>query len=133
MTQLESKIKTLKQPDKSIFKFLSDFRNFNQLVPKDKINDWRANKDSCSFSMSPAGNTNLKIIDKEEFKTIKIKGESIVSFYFWIQLKQIAPNDTKTKLTIRAELNPLIKMMAKPALQDFLDDLANQMEHYFNY
>ncbi len=133
MTQLESKIKTLKHPDKNIFDFLSDFRNFNHLIPKDKIKDWQANKNTCSFSMSPAGYTNLEIIDKEEYKTIKIKGNSIVSFFFWIQLKQIAPNDTKAKLTIRAELNSFIRTMAKPVLHKFLDDLANQMKYYFDY
>jgi carbon monoxide dehydrogenase subunit G len=42
----------------------------------------------------------------------------------WIQLKQVAENDTRMKLTLRADLSPFIKPMASKPLQDVLDKIA---------
>ena len=48
-------------------------------------------------------------------------------FFFWIQLKEMAQNDTKIKLTIKAKLNPLIKSAANKPLQTFIDSLVDQL------
>ena len=49
-------------------------------------------------------------------------------FNLWVQLKQVAHNDTKVKITIKADLNPMLKMMVNKPLQNFVDKLVEGME-----
>lgn len=128
MLKLESKIGTIRQNDENIYNFLSDFNNLKHLIPSDKVKDFEATQDTCHFSVPPAGKVGLHIVNLEPYKTIKIAGEGMKNdFFFWIQLKQVAPYDTKVRLTIHAEVNPMIKALVSKPLQKFIDTLAVQL------
>jgi carbon monoxide dehydrogenase subunit G len=75
----------------------------------------------------------MKIIERDPFKLIKVTGDetSKFNFFFWIQLKKMDDMDTRIKLTIQADINPMVQMMAKKPLQNFLDLLVDQLEDYF--
>ena len=60
MTKIESKHKTIKYSSETIFNFLSDFNNFEGLMPS-KVSDWTSTKDSCYFSISGIANLGMKI------------------------------------------------------------------------
>ena len=72
------------------------------------------------------------LIEKEPYKLIKIAGidDSQFDFKLWVQLKQKEENDTRIKLTLEADLNPMFQMMAKKPLQEFLDKLVDQLSKY---
>jgi carbon monoxide dehydrogenase subunit G len=130
--RLESKIGKIKHSDEKVYNFLTDFNNFKNLIPEDKISNWKSDENSCSFSVNPIGETGIKIIEKEPFKLIKLKsldGDKY-NFTFWVQLKKLEEKDTRMKLTLEADLNPMIQMMAKKPLQEFLDKLIDQLEKY---
>jgi len=133
MTKIESKTGTLNYSDEEIFNFISNFDNFNNLIPQDKIKNWQSTKETCTFTIDGLGETGLKIIEKEPFKTIKItgNGKTPFDFNFWVQLKQIAENDTKIKLTVKAEINQMMKMMIEKPLKQGLDGLIDQIEDFF--
>lgn len=126
MTKFESKIKTIGANAAPVFRFFSDMSNFRQVLPPDKIQNFSADSDSCSFGMSPLGQTKLKIVEKEEFKTIKLAGSGKTDFNLWFQFKQVAENDTRIKITFGAELNPMVKGMVQRPLSNFLNDLAEK-------
>lgn len=53
----------------------------------------------------------------------------------WIQLKQVAENDTKLKLTMKAEIPAMIKMMVDKKLQEgnaMADILAKALNKSLN-
>ncbi len=129
-TKIESKIGNINGPAERVYSFLSNFNNFKNLVPPDKVKEWHSTEDTCHFKVDGIGEAGLCIIEKEPFSTIKITGEegSKLDFGFWIQLKEPAPNSTKIKLTIKADLNPMLKMMALKPLQTFVDSLVDQLE-----
>lgn len=133
MLKIESKAGRIHASDKKIYHFLSDFNNFSTLVPHDKIKNWEATEDTCSFSADGIGNIGMRIIEKEPCKLIKITADerSNFNFYFWIQLKSIAEIDTGIKLTIQADINPMLAMIAKKPLQKFIDLLVDQLINYF--
>lgn len=130
--RLESKIGKIASTDERIYNFLSDFNNFRDLIPTDKLQNWQADETSCRFTINPIGETGVKIIEKEPYKLIKLTGidDSKFNFTFWVQLKQIEENDTRIKLTLQADLNPMLQMMAKKPLQEFLDKLVDQLSKY---
>jgi carbon monoxide dehydrogenase subunit G len=45
----------------------------------------------------------------------------------WIQLKASDENETKMKLTIKADLNPFLKPMVSKPLQSGLDKVAESL------
>ncbi len=129
-TTFESHIGTIHSNDSNIYNFLSNFNNFKNFIPADKIEKFESSEDHCRFSLPNIGELGLRIIDKEPFKTIKVTGDGMANqkFTLWIQLKQVAENDTKIKLTMKSDLNPMIKMIVSKPLQDFLNKLVDAME-----
>ena len=130
--RLESKIGTIPYSDKRIYTFLTDFNNFKNLIPEDKLKDWQADETSCSFTISPLGRTGVKIVEKQPFKLIKLTSleESSYHFVFWLQLKAVSENDTRVKLTLEADLNAMLETMARKPLQEFLDKLVDQLSKF---
>ncbi|MFO7658246.1 MAG: SRPBCC family protein [Bacteroidales bacterium] len=133
MLKIESKTGKLPVSDEKAYNFLSDFNNFTAFVPADKIKDWKATDSSCSFNVDVVGEVGIKTIEKEPYKLIKLSGDekSKFAFFLWIQLKNIEPQDTMIKLTIHADINPMLQMLAKNPLQKVVDLLVDQIIGYF--
>lgn len=132
MTTIESRVGKIEEKDETIFQFLSSFRNFENMVPQDKIRDWQATEESCRFSIPGIGEVGLKIVDKEPHKVIKYSGDNLatVDFTLWIQLKQVDEKDTRVKITFKAEMNPMLNTLAKKPLQEFVNILVDKLEQY---
>ena len=128
MTEFVSEVKTIPHDEDRIFTMLSDLFNLERIkdrLPQDKIQDFEFDSDSCSFAVAPVGKITFRIVEREPNKTIKFETtNSPVPLFLWIQLKQVAPEDTKLKMTIKADLNPFIKPMVSKPLQDALDKIA---------
>ncbi|MDR1919441.1 MAG: SRPBCC family protein [Tannerellaceae bacterium] len=129
MTEFISDIKTVPYNDERIFGVLSDLTNLERMkdrIPQDKMKDFSFDRDSCQFSVDPVGKITFQIVEREPNKTIKFATtDSPVPLNMWIQLKQLAENDTRMKLTVRADLNPFIKPMVSKPLQDALEKISN--------
>ena len=129
MTEFVSEIKTIPHNEADIFDMLSDLSNLERMknkIPQEKLSDFTFNKDSCSFSVNPVGKVKFSIIEREPNKTIKFKAdESPIDVTMWIQLKQVNENDTRMKLTIKAELNPFIKPMVSKPIQEGINKVAD--------
>ncbi len=135
MTKFESEIKKVSQSDEKIFKFISDFNNFKSLIPQDKIKNWQSTEDTCKFSVDGIGDAGLRIVEKQASTTVKYSTDGKVpfNFFLWIQLKQVAENDTRIKLTIKADLNPMMKMMVGKHVKKFLNMLGDAIANYGGY
>jgi len=133
MLKVESKIGKIDNSDENIYHFLADFNHFNSLVSQDRMKNWEATRDTCKFTLDGLGDIAMKIVEREPYNLIKVTGDetSNFNFFFWIQLKKMAEMDTRIKLTIHADINPMVQMMAKKPLQKFLDLLVDQLENYF--
>jgi len=135
MTTYESDIKAISSSEEVVFNILSDLSNFQNLQDlnaedQEKIsgmlNDVQFDADSCSFSVQGIGRIGFRIIEREPFKTIKLQSEnSPIAVHAWIQLKQVAENDTRMKLTLKADLPMMIKMMADKKLKEGINLVAD--------
>lgn len=129
MAKIESKIGKIKSKDQKIYTFLADFNNFRDIIPADKIQDWKSDGESCSFRIDGIGNAGLRFIEKTEFSVLKItsEGGSPVSFLMWIQLKEIEEDTTAVKITIDPKVNVMMMGMVKKPLKEFVDMLVDKM------
>lgn len=134
MTKFEGPIKPIPYSSEIVYKFLSSFDNFEDLLPAEHVEDWQSNGDSCRFKVSGVGEVGLRIIEKEELKTIKYSadGKTPFNFFLWIQLKEKANDDSRVRLTIKADLNPMIKMVVATPITKFLEVLTEAIASH-NY
>ncbi len=134
MTTVESKIVSIRRIDEDIFKSLSNFNNFSPYIQAAKLENWRSDTDWCRFDAQGVKDIGLRIVDREPFKTIKFTGEgnSPMEFFLWIQLKMVAPYDTRMKLTLKANMNFMVKMLLGTKLKEGLDAFADQIASALN-
>jgi carbon monoxide dehydrogenase subunit G len=130
MSKIESKIGQIKQSDESIYNFLTNFNNFERLIPKDKVKNWSSTNDTCQFTVDGIGDASLKIIEKTPYSLIKVcsDGKTPISFTLWIQLKKADEKNTSIKIVIEPQVNQMIMMMVKGPLQSFVDTLIDQLQ-----
>jgi hypothetical protein len=127
-TKIESKIGSVNNSEVNLYHFLSDFNNFRHLLPPDKVKNFQSTTDTCIFDLDQIGRTGLKIVEKQPYKLIKIAGiDSKMNFHLWIQMKQVTETDTRTKLTLKLDVNPMMKMMVAKPLTNFLNTLVDQI------
>lgn len=136
-----SEIKMVENNEQVIFNYLSNFENLagwlnsgliekvTQKVPQIKITEFSSDRDSCKFNITGLGLAEIRIVNREPFKTIKIEssGGLPLSFTFWIQLLPVNPFQTKMRLTFHAEMSMMIKMMAESKLQEGVNQLAETL------
>jgi carbon monoxide dehydrogenase subunit G len=130
MTRITSRIGVVKQPAEKIFDYISNFNNFNQLIPEDKVKDFTSTADTCSFRVEGIGRAGLRIIEKEPHKLIKISSDEETAFDFllWIQIKEMEPGDSRMKITTEVNLNPMMANVVKKPLKNLVDMLIEQAE-----
>jgi len=131
MSKIESRIGIIKESEQKIYSFLSDFNNFRNLIPEDRVKNWESTSDNCKFDVEGIGAVGLKIIEKEPNKLIKITGDGDkpVPFTVWIQIKEVADKDSRVKITAEVQINPLMASMLKGPLKTFVDTLISQAEN----
>ena len=132
MTKYESRIGHIQSSEEKVYSFLSDFNNFREFIPEDQVQDWKSDADSCSFTIGGMGGVGLEIVERNPCSLIKMTGNGMsqVDFFLWIQLKEAGENNTRVKLTMKADLNPMIQMMAAKPLKNFLNMMVDYMENF---
>lgn len=131
----ESSIKVVTNSASVIYEKLADFQNFSGVIPADKVQNWEATRDTCRFSIENMGEIGLRIIDRQENSVVKYTadGETRFNFNLWIQMKEVEPYNSRIKVTMKADLNPMIKMMVGKYLQQFVDSLAEAISKHPYY
>ncbi len=131
MTTFESKITKAECNETEVFSLLSDLNNIEKIkdkIPQDKVKNLEFDGDSCRFTVDPVGKIGLKIVERDPSKTIKFAtDQSPVGFNLWIQLKQVEENDTRIKITVKADLNPMLKMIASKPMETFVNKMAEML------
>lgn len=131
--KIESKIGKSVSMDQQIFVFISNFHNFKDLLPADKVSGWEASEEKCSFQVDPLGRTGLMIVEKQPYSLVKMSSDpefSSYQFTIWIQLKKVARDDTRIKITIEPLVNKMMLPMLKIPLKKLADGIIDKMEAF---
>ena len=141
MEKYISDVKLIDHNQQIVFEHLANFENLAEYlnsgliekitkqVPQVKITDFESDRDSCKFNITGMGVAKIRIVNREPFKTIKVEssGGLPLSFTFWVQLLPVTPQQTKMRLTLHADMNMMIKMMAGNRLQEGINQLAETL------
>ena len=131
MAKFESSVRQIPYPQQAVYNMLSDLTNIERVkdrVPEDKLKDLSFDKDSISISVPPVGAVSMRIIDREEPKTIKFESaNSPMPFNFWIQLLPVNETESKMRLTIKADIPFMLKGMVTKPLQEGIEKIAEAL------
>lgn len=131
MTEFVSEVKTILHSDADVYRVLSDPRNLQKVkgeLPEDQIRDLTFDEDSISFRVDPIGAVRFLVIEREPDKLVKLQSEKLpFDVFLWIQLVANGEKDTRLRLTLRAELNALIRGMVEKPMREMLEKMSEAL------
>jgi len=129
MAEFVSDTKTIPYSDETVFAALSDLSKLEQIkgkIPDDKIKDFTFDSDSCSFRIDLVGQIRFAVVERQPNKMVKFKSENLpFDVFLWLQLLAKQENDTKMRLTVKADLNPIMESMVSKPLKQAVDQVAD--------
>ena len=139
--QYISDVKIVSHNQEIIYNYLSNFENLSKYVnecllsklteqiPQIKISNFESDVDSCRFQIAGMGLAEIRIIEREPHKTIKVSssGSLPVTIVFWIQLLPVSAYETKLRITLNADMSMMIKMLVNKKLEEGIDRFADML------
>lgn len=134
--KFESTVREIGYSQTAVYNTLSNLENLGKIkdrIPEDKVKGLVFDNDSVSVKAPMVGQMQLRIVDREEPKTVKFESvQSPIPFNFWIQILPLTDASCKMKLTLKADANPFMLAMVQKPLSEAIEKLADtfQVIHY---
>ncbi|HNP49394.1 MAG TPA: SRPBCC family protein [Bacteroidia bacterium] len=127
MTRIESDKVIVNKTPVEIFNFLSNFNNFQKLMPE-QVTNWQSTDDECSFTIAGMASLGMKITEKIPHSLIKVtrNGKAPFDFNLDCAIRDMS-TQSEVQLAFDADLNPMLKMMAVKPLTNFLNLLVHKL------
>lgn len=123
---INSEIHSTQASLKSLYDFLSDFKNFRSILPEDKISDFQYSGQQCSFNIQGITPMTVRLVEKEDARYILFSSEGLAKFNF--NLKALftgEPDQAGTcGVELTADLNPFIRSMAEKPLTALVNTMS---------
>lgn len=134
-TKYESEIRSIASPIGDVYTVLSDLSKLEKvrhLIPQDKVQELEIGQDFIRMKVDGLGQKIcIRIVDKVERDYIKFGADNIpMQMNFWIQMKEAAPADTRIKLTLKADIPTMFRMMLDKKIQKGIDDAAQMLTQF---
>jgi hypothetical protein len=129
MLEIESKTGIAKGSQETVFNYISDFRNFSALLPRDRMNNLQISQEKILFDIQGLGTVGLEIQEKVPYSmlTVGASEDSSADFTFIINLHESGKDLSEVKLKLNAKLNLFLEMMARSPLQQFVDLMVDKL------
>jgi hypothetical protein len=132
ISTFESRTGKLDCRPEEIFEFVTDIRNLKTFVRGNTVSDLQIERDTCSFNVSPLGNISLGISEKVAVTKVVFTGSVFKSndFSMLLDIREGNAGRAEVTVTLNAEMNPVLKMMAAKPVAQFLENLIDEMERF---
>ncbi len=129
MTSIESKEVTVPEENEKVFRYLTDLRNYQELLPEGKFSEWQGHEDSCQFKLTGVARVGLEIKETDPFDRILLNSseETPLPFELVIRISDLGDGRCSAQLTGYAEMNPFLRQMVKTPLKNLFDHMADKL------
>lgn len=94
----------------------------------EKLKDIELTNDTIAFPVPMIGKLTLQIVEREENKCVKFQAaDAPLDANLWIQVLPVSAGGAKMKVTLKAELNMMMKMMIGSKLEQGVDKMADML------
>ena len=149
MAKYESSVKQVNAPVERVYSVISDLERLrpviemaqnNEMIKEklreagqdpaqlEKLKDMNLTSDRVSFPAPMVGEVAVAIIEREENKCVKFETEkSPIDANLWIQVLPVTDTTSKMRVTLKADLNPMMKMILGSRLEKGIDQFADML------
>ncbi len=118
----------VEKSQKETFEFLSDLKNFEQLMPE-SIQKFEVDGDSFIFGLQ--GMPEIRLVLKEQIEYSKIvlgAASSKLDFELVANIDEIDEESSEVQLDFNGKFNMMMAMMVKKPLTSFIETLTDNLE-----
>ena len=118
------------KPAKEVFDFLTDFNNYEKLMPEQVIR-WESDKDSGRFTIKDLTEIGMRIESFEAYRFVQLHSDGKVPFEFTLtfHLDENAEGNTLVHADFEGQVGGMIAMMAKRPLTNLVNHMVEQIQH----
>ncbi|NQT77023.1 MAG: hypothetical protein HQ565_04865 [Bacteroidetes bacterium] len=119
------------KPVGQVFDFLTDFNNFEKLMPEQVVK-WESTKVSGRFTIKDLAEIGMKIESVEHHKSILLSSDGKVpfDFKFKINLEKKEEEQTAVHIEFDGKMSAMIAMMAKRPLTNLVNHMIDKIRHH---
>lgn len=132
MHHIKSKAVNVAASPSRIFDFISDFNNLEKLMPE-KVVDWNSTMTTCTFTIQGMATLNMKQGQNKANELVNMVADGKNPFQYDLNTYITANSEESSEiyLQLNADLNPMLAMMAKKPLENFVNILAEELAKQF--
>ena len=121
--------------DRDLYAFLTDVRNFREVVPDNMLSDWKATSDKCSFRVDKAGRVNVSLKEALPHSMVSYTAENLFTGNLSLQvfIESLTSHSSKVYVTTDINMNPFVRMLIGDAAPQYLDRLIDMIVNYEGY
>jgi len=133
MTSIQTEKKVIAANAKTVYQFMVDLNNFNQLLPQDKVEKWQSTNTECSFSIKKMAAIGLKLQNSEESKLVHLISTEISPIKFDLKciITPISENSCETHMDFEGDINMFMEMVVKTPLTQFFNYNMHKLQEVF--
>lgn len=127
---LESQKAVIHQNQQQLFEFLSDMNNYEQLMP-DSTQHFSIHESGQGFMVKIGAlpEVGMKLKTKQEHSQIIFESPtSNFDYNLTVNLNALGESKTEVGINFDGTFNPMIEMMAKSPLQNFINTIVQKLE-----
>ncbi len=131
MLSINTEFKTINAPQATVFSFLSDINNLQNLMP-DRVEGWSSDTESCSFTIKGMAVIEMKVRERQPDSKIIMEsfGKSPFPFTLEANIRNLG-DQTEVAMAFNGEMNAFMKMMAEGPLSNFFNMLVEKLPTQF--
>ncbi len=133
MTIITSHKKQIAASAETIYAFLSDFNNLQELMPS-KVVNWSSTTTTCAFTIDGMAHLNMafgKNVENEKIEMIS-EGKNPFTYDLSTNIFKIDETTSEVYIIFNADMNAMLAMMAKKPLQNFVDILVDRLQEKYS-
>lgn len=133
MTKFESSHFNISQANNSVAEFLAVPANLHEILPQDRIEDWKSDAGKCSFKIKGLANISLKLVSNEPYRVVYASDSNKpFSFELVINLEPTGDQSCDLSASFDADVNSFMGAMLKSPLTNFLNSLGEALKQKFD-
>lgn len=128
---IKSDLVIVNKPVGQVFDFLSDFNNFEKLMPEQVVK-WESNEISGRFTIKDLAEIGMRIVDVEQHKVVYLSSDGKVPFDFTlnVNLEKRTADQTAVQIDFDGKVGSMLAMMAKRPLTNLVNHMVERIKHH---
>ncbi|NOR86809.1 MAG: hypothetical protein GQ527_04310 [Bacteroidales bacterium] len=128
MQKINSETQIVKASASKVYEFLSDFNNLEKLMPE-KVTNWSSTMTNCTFTIQGMATLNMKQGNNSPDSLVQMVAHGKNPFHYDLNNHIVAKgeNECEVHIIFNADMNPMLAMMAKKPLENFINILVKEL------